>query len=275
MNDITNILSLGAGVQSSTLALMAAAGEIRPMPNFGIFSDVGNEPTSVYKWLDYLTPLLPFPIYIVKRPGKILSESELEIKLSGKSGKYYRKSMIPAFTRNPDGSIGMLRRKCTQEFKIQPIVRNTRTLASIPRGAKVVHVSQWIGISMDEASRMKPSPHKYIKHRWPLIEQRMTRQDCLDWMKASGYPQPPRSACTFCPYHSDAEWSRLKTEEPSSFASAVQHEKDIQAATLKCEVTKGTPYLHRSCIPIDQVVFVRGGKQLNMFENECEGMCGL
>jgi hypothetical protein len=38
------VLSLGAGVQSSTMALMAAKGEIIPMPDCAIFADTGAEP---------------------------------------------------------------------------------------------------------------------------------------------------------------------------------------------------------------------------------------
>ena len=34
-----NVLNLGAGVQSSTLALMAATGAITPMLDFAIFAD--------------------------------------------------------------------------------------------------------------------------------------------------------------------------------------------------------------------------------------------
>jgi len=34
-------LSLGAGVQSTTLALMAAHGEVGPMPDCAIFADTG------------------------------------------------------------------------------------------------------------------------------------------------------------------------------------------------------------------------------------------
>lgn len=34
-------LSLGAGVQSTTMALMAAHGEIGPMPDCAIFADTG------------------------------------------------------------------------------------------------------------------------------------------------------------------------------------------------------------------------------------------
>ena len=41
-----NIISLGAGVQSSTMALMAAKGLITPMPDAAIFSDTGWEPNN-------------------------------------------------------------------------------------------------------------------------------------------------------------------------------------------------------------------------------------
>ena len=47
------VLSLGAGVQSSTLALMIEHGEV-PMVDCAIFADTGDEPKEVYKWLDFL-----------------------------------------------------------------------------------------------------------------------------------------------------------------------------------------------------------------------------
>ena len=60
-----NILSLGAGVQSSCLALMCSQGEVTPMPNFAIFADTQDEPRSVYEWLSELKKLCNFPIYTV------------------------------------------------------------------------------------------------------------------------------------------------------------------------------------------------------------------
>ena len=62
-----NIISLGAGVQSSTMALMAAKGEITPMPDCAIFADTGWEPKRVYEWLDWLETQLPFPVYRVSK----------------------------------------------------------------------------------------------------------------------------------------------------------------------------------------------------------------
>lgn len=51
-----DILSLGAGVQSSTLALMAARGEVPGFPKLdcAIFADTQDEPASVYRWLEWL-----------------------------------------------------------------------------------------------------------------------------------------------------------------------------------------------------------------------------
>ena len=46
-----NVLSLGAGVQSSAMALMAAKGEITPMPDCAIFADTQAEPQSTTIWI--------------------------------------------------------------------------------------------------------------------------------------------------------------------------------------------------------------------------------
>lgn len=46
------VISLGGGVQSSVMALMAAEGLIKPMPDFAIFADTGWEPAGVYRHLD-------------------------------------------------------------------------------------------------------------------------------------------------------------------------------------------------------------------------------
>ena len=50
------ILSLGAGVQSSALALMIEKGQV-PMVDAAIFADVKGEPKAVYTHLDWLEKL--------------------------------------------------------------------------------------------------------------------------------------------------------------------------------------------------------------------------
>lgn len=255
---------------------MAARGELLPMPEFSVFADTQDEPVSVYKWLDWLEKQLPFPVHRVTY-GK-LSDSAQRVILSKKSGNWYCKGGIPMFQRGPDGkNSGILRRQCTSRFKIEPIQRFVRHKSK--QEPSRFPAEQWIGISMDEAIRMKPSRVPFIENRWPLIEKKMTRKDCLEWAKAHKLPEPPRSACVYCPYHSDAEWERLRTQEPEEFQKAVELERVFRASWAEQNaLVNADVYLHRSCVPLDQVNFESvSDKQatLDGFGNECEGMCGV
>ena len=148
-----HIISLGAGVQSSTMALMAAHGEITPMPAAAIFADTQAEPASVYTWLDWLEKQLPFPVYRVTR-GRLAAKA-VEIHQSKKTGALYTNSNVPVFIRMPGTEKeGKQSRQCTQDFKVVPVQRKIREMIGRKRSARAV---MWIGISRDEAHRMKPS----------------------------------------------------------------------------------------------------------------------
>ena len=276
--NVLNILSMGAGVQSSTIALMAAGGAITPMPDCAIFADTQSEPENVTKWLDWLETVLPFPVHRVTAGD--LGADELRVRVSQKSGNRYLKSSIPAFVVNPDGSRGLLGRKCTSDYKIVPIQRKVRELTGIKRaGRGIIAARMWIGISTDEAHRMKPSRVDYIENTFPLIDFGLSREDCLKWIRENGYPEPPRSSCRFCPFHSDDEWTRLKTQQPDDFDKVVQFEKQLQAAAASQNTLRGMPFLHGSGVPIDLVDFQKLSQQshaqLLLWGNECEGMCGV
>ena len=270
-----HIISLGAGVQSSTMALMAAHGEITPMPDAAIFADTQAEPASVYKWLDWLETQLPFPVYRVTHGS--LETDHLRLRVSGRSGRTYLRTLVPFYVAKHDGTRGIVYRKCTAEYKITPLINKVKEIAEIGRGGKTVKAMQWIGISLDEAIRMKPSQIPSIEHRWPLIELRMSRTDCLLWMEKHNYPRPPRSSCVFCPYHSDNEWRRLRDDEPKEFQRAVEWERQNQALNVHDETAGGKIYLHKTCKPLDEVDFstAEDRGQLSLFGNECEGMCGV
>jgi hypothetical protein len=279
-----NVLNLGAGVQSSCLALMAAKGEITPMPDFAVFADTQAEPQSVYDWLDWLERQLPFPVYRVTK-GNLTDES-LEVKIRksdgprSKAGDETIRRLIPLFGIMPNGDrTAAIGRKCTSDYKVAPIVKEIRSRCEIKRGESEVQVTQWIGISFDEMQRMRGAAHQWTQHRWPLVETRMRRHDCLEWMRQNGYPEPPRSACYYCPFHSDAEWRRLRDDDPDYFERAVQFDKDIRAKykahdpTMLMEV-----YLHNSCKPLGEIDFdsdEQKGQQVWDFQAECEGMCGV
>lgn len=278
-----NFLSLGAGVQSSAMALMAAHGEITPTPDCAIFADTQDEPQAVYEWLNWLIYTIrkserPFPVEVVTK-GR-LSDRALEMRVTA-DGRKFSKSDVPVYTRNENGQQGMVtNRSCTVDFKISPIRKKAKEIAGIKRGQKEVTVTQWIGISWDEIQRMKDSRDRWCQNRWPLIERQITRRDCIQWMKDHGYPEPPRSSCVYCPFHSDTEWRRLKLEHPEDFQRAVDFDRKLREIKMATDNFKTTPYLHSSLKPLDDVDFAtdfdRG--QLALFadwNDECEGMCGV
>lgn len=92
------MLSLGAGVQSTTLALMAAHGHFGSL-DCAIFADTGWEPAAVYEHLRWLMSpnVLPFPVHIVS--ARNLRESLIA------AGNGKRWASIPAFTRTVDRAV--------------------------------------------------------------------------------------------------------------------------------------------------------------------------
>ena len=271
------ILSLGAGVQSSTLALMIEKGE-KPMVDAGIFADVKAEPQEVYDWLKYLqSQITKFPIYIV-------SYRDLKKDILDASKGEFKAFTAPFFTKNiQTQKKGMLQRQCTADYKIKPVIQKIRSLLGLKKGEKRkkgTNVELLMGISKDEVQRMKINPIKYITNIYPLIDKDFRRSNCLDWIKKHNYPKPPRSACTFCPFHSNLEWKQIKKnkkewEEVVALDKAIRNqerfkEKNKGSASLKDEL-----FLHRSCKPIDEVEFDEKTDQLDLFNNECEGMCGV
>lgn len=257
------VLSLGAGVQSSTLALMAEKGLIEK-PSFAVFADTQAEPASVYSWLDWLEGQLSFPIIRVSHGN--LAIKALELKTS-KAGNKYLSSDVPFYTLNVKGVLGTTRRQCTSRYKIEPIYKAVKSF-------KKFGVKMQIGISTDEAGRQKPSRKKWIENVFPLIELSMSRSDCLRWLDSENLPTPPRSACVFCPYHSDNEWNDLKRNDPASFYAAVKFESDMQKQIKNVSKITSEWYLHNSRKPLDKTNF-RNQDQPSLFNNECEGMCGL
>lgn len=260
-HEMIRVLSLGAGVQSSTLALMIARGDLPPV-DCAIFSDTGWEPKAVYEWLNWLETQLPYPVHRVSI-GNIRSDTVAKTNSTGQ-----RFASIPWYTLSDKGKEGMGRRQCTAEYKLRPLQRKVVELlgGKRPKGG----CEMLIGISMDEAWRMKPSRVQYIKNSFPLIDLGMTRQQCLRWMEERQYPQPPKSSCIGCPFHSDAQWRALTPEE---FADAVE----VDRAIRNQPGMRHQQFMHASRKPLDEVDFSTAEErgQLNLFLNECEGMCGV
>jgi len=273
------VLSLGAGVQSSCMALMASRGDIDgPRPDFAIFADTGWEPQHTYDYLAYLEPLLAFPLIRVSA-GNL--RDDLIARSSARSGRF---TNVPFFlqTDTKPGQVrdGIGRRQCTSHYKIEPINRKVRELLGVGPRARVRAgaAETWVGISVDEIMRATPSKIAYSVKRFPLLEARMTRRDCIAWLEARQYRVPPKSACLGCPFHSNAEWRALRSR-PEEWADTVAIDRLIRQPIDKAgsPTLRARQYMHPARVPLDEVDLSTPADagQGDMFNHECEGMCGL
>ena len=58
------------------------------------------------------------------------------------------------------------------------------------------------------------------------------------------------------------------------FQKAIEFESKVQDTMSKITNFRGTPYLHRDCKPLATVEF-NSKNQGDLFQNECEGICGV
>ncbi len=224
------VLSLGAGVQSSTLLMKIYNGEIAPV-DVAIFADTGNEPQEVYDWFEFLKD---------KVKDKIKIESVKNNRNTGNIAEDILSPVgffasIPVYTTNKEtGKAGITLRTCTDRYKIRPIGEKIRELLDVSnlRG-RVVEIV--MGISFDEIQRAKYPPNKWQINCYPLVENKITRHDCLHYFESLNFPTPPRSACVICPYHSNKEWKRIKDNFPEEFEYAVNFDNELRSKETKSQ----------------------------------------
>jgi hypothetical protein len=202
------ILSLGAGVQSTTLALLACDGSL-PGLDAAIFADTGWEPAQVYRQVDRVAAELErnrITFYRVSKGNLRRDAVNPDARFAG----------IPWFVRNPDGSQGIGRRQCTKEYKLEPIMRKCRELlgATPPNYRRVRRgqvVEQWIGFSTDEVGRVNDRHENlYTTKQYPLLDLGMSRKDCRRYLDSVGWGDTQKSACIGCPYHGNRAWRDLR-----------------------------------------------------------------
>ena len=272
--DPCRVLSLGAGVQSSCLALLAERGEYGlPKPDFAIFADTGWEPPEVYEHLNWLESQLSYEIIRVS-DGNIR-----ENLLKGRMPDGSRFLGIPAFLTNPDGTNGILRRQCTTHYKTNPIheyLRNRLGIQPKRRAPRDVQVEMWLGISRDEMIRQKPDREEWVTKSYPLVKLGFTRAQLINWFK-NNYPdrQLPSSSCIGCPYHTDSVWIEMKQKDPKSFQDAVFIDQALRDVPATKRAVKGEAFLHRSRTPLAEVDFDGVTTYSDLMLEECEGLCGI
>ncbi len=260
------VLSFGAGVQSSALLLLCDRGDLAPV-DFAVFADTGAEPAEVYAWLDKISRAVKTPIHIVKK-GDIVAET-----IAHWRGERKRCGQAPFHALDNLNNKGMLRRHCTKEYKIEAVDREIRKQMGLKRGERVKdHVELLMGISFDEQERMRIAQDKWKTNIYPLVEMEWRRGRCIDYVKASGLGTPPRSACYFCPYKTDAEWRHLRYTSPADWQKAIEFDEAIRTSVR--EQLSSEFFVHRDCVPLAEADLNDDSLRQMFFLDECEGMCG-
>jgi hypothetical protein len=259
--DTYQVLSYGGGVQSSAMLVAACHGDLPDgiRPNVAIFADTQWEPASVIEYVARMTD------YASQYGIEVCTLTKGSIRSNRGA------TVMPLYTKDSTGDIGITMRQCTSEFKILPIRREIRRRLGYKRHQHwKCQLETWLGITTDEAQRMKPSTEKFETVRWPLIEMNWNREDCKRYLEKHGLDVPMKSSCIGCPYHSNKYFLDMKKQRPDEWQDVVAFDQTLRS-TYRFRKLKGRPYIHRNAEPLDEVYLQED--QIELFAEECSGYC--
>lgn len=278
-------MSFGGGVQSTALAFLALERDERLLsatdgrvPELYLFADTGDERQATYEHVWKMAELFEasgVAFRIVHR-GTL---SEHILSRNGGTGSGI--SSAPFFVETAGGDYAPIRRGCTAQFKIAPLMAAQREWFKPKRGETDPVWEQWLGISSDEAHRMKPADKPYYKTFHPLVWMRWSRAHCVEYLRDKTYldgspVQIVRSSCVFCPFHGAEEWRSVQ-QNADDWLAAVAFDHGIRDVWLREGLggLNSPPYLHRSGRALVELDFSENTDQLSLWGEECAGVCGV
>lgn len=223
--------SYGGGTQSVAIAVLVAQGKL-PRPEVVAIADTSREASETWEYTDrWVRPMLRG----VGVEIQVIPHSLANVDLYG--GKDGKSLLIPAYT-----ATGALPTLCSTEWKTRVFARYLRSLRYGPDRP----VRTWIGISVDEMGRMKPSGTVWQEYYHPLIwDFQMRREHCRELVEKAGLPTPPKSSCWMCPFRRNSQWRRLRDLYPQDFEKACRLDEEIRAKDEREGV-----WLHESRVPL-------------------------
>jgi len=206
---MTTILSYGGGVNSTALLLewLRRGNSMDAL----IFADPGSERPETYDYIEqYIKPFCKEQDIIFHTVRYITKDGVAEDIYSG----YFKNNSLPAVQQ----------RSCTQKWKIAPIEKLIKD--------KYKDSQQLIGIDYGEKHRAKiiydpktgEKMYLYPEKSYPLVDWKITREECKTIIEAHGWPVPIKSGCYFCPFQKRTQWKGLYDDHPSLYAKAEEME---------------------------------------------------
>ena len=240
--------SYGGGKQSVAIITMILDGTL-PRPDLIVIANTSREVSSTW---EYMNEIVQPALKNIGMDVAVACHDLATVDLYASNGDI----LIPAFT---NGGKGKLPTHCSNEWKQRVIKRWLKRIG-------IEETDVWLGISLDEAERMKPSGANWYRHVYPLIEIAPTsRSGCIERIKAFGWPEPNKSRCWMCPNQSPWEWRNMKRELPRDFAKAVELEERMRQSDSDL-------YLHKLGIPLPDAIS-KSEEQTDMFDGCDSGYC--
>lgn len=194
-----HILSFGGGVNTAALMVLLVRSK-RPVDEV-VFADTGGEAPETYQYLEVAESYL-------KDHGILFRVLKARVAGGDLYDACWRRRVIPS----------VVWRWSTRDFKVNPIYAYYRSLG--------VHVYQHLGIAYDEVDRMKDSGVPYVTNLYPLIDEKLTRDGCIQLVQEAGLPVPVKSGCFFCPFNSTGRWAWIYQNHPDLYWKAVALEEN-------------------------------------------------
>jgi len=246
------ILSCGAGMQSTALALMAAEnvkkGVVHPLvPVYDavIFCDLNCEPAWVYEQVDFIAEICErygIPFYTLET--YILEDQAQRVE----HGKFIK---MPLWTMS-DGKRGKLRRTCTIDYKIEVIqrfvkyellgYRKRQRIWPEDVGAHEMH----IGFSAEERGRMSENTHPMFINKFPLVDMGLERKDNYKYILEEWGLDTKASACYVCPFHKNHFFGYLRDHHPNDYEAVTDFDRILSEKSDDGAV-KSDLYISYSC----------------------------
>jgi hypothetical protein len=244
-------LSYGGGKQTVALITLILEGKL-PKPDLIVMADTSREVSTTF---DYLNAIVQHALKTIGLQVEICGHEYANWDIIKGDGEAM---LLPAFTRQ-NGNVGKMPTFCSDEWKQRPIRRWLKE-----RG--ITDTDVWLGISLDEAERMKSSGLNWYRHIYPLIELvPMHRSQCVMQIQKYGWPIPHKSRCWMCPNQSPEAWKQMKHLNDGDFEKAVNLENEIRQKDKDI-------YFHPLAIPLNEAV-EQSELQSDMFDGCDSGYC--
>ena len=169
---MTEVWSCGGGTQSGAMATLISLGKL-PRPDFAFMTDTGRERSSTWPFVDGFI-----------RPALAKVDLELTVIQASEFARldiYWNDTvLLPGYT-NISGDVGKLSPFCSGKWKRDVAERWMRSVG-------IQTARNWLGISRDEARRIRAQHRPWLALWYPLIfEVPMRREECVQLIRDQGW----------------------------------------------------------------------------------------